>query len=112
MEEFQNKAVLWHKERFPNAQMSFVALKTCEEAGEVARAVNGLQGNLCATGGGSVPEEAADVVITLLVLLGRWFPNHDLLHEVQSKLNILTDPSSNHPASLQPIINNYSITKQ
>lgn len=80
--------------------MEHVALKTCEEAGEVAKAVNGQVGKNAATGGGDVAGEAADVLITLLVLLGRWFPDVDLLVEVRAKLTILSDPTSGHPSAL------------
>jgi len=80
--------------------MEHVALKTCEEAGEVARAINGVLGRNMATGGGDVGGESADVLITLLVLLGRWFPAVDLIGEVRAKLAILVDPTSGHAAAL------------
>jgi hypothetical protein len=92
----------WHRERFPMAEMEHVALKACEEVGEVAKAVNGVAGMNSAAGGGDVGAEAADVVITLLVLLGRWFPHVDLVGEVQARLAILTDPTSGHPAATIP----------
>jgi hypothetical protein len=98
----QAALVTWHVARFPDAEMVHVALKTCEEAGEVARAVNGVIGKNMATGGGDVPGEAADVLITLFVLLGRWFPEVDLLDEVRRKLAILVDPSSGHRAAALP----------
>lgn len=97
-------AVCWHKARFPNARMEHVALKLCEEAGEVARAVNGEAGMNSATSGGDVGAEAADVAIVLLVLLGRWFPDRVLTDEVERKLLILLDPNGGHPACALPVL--------
>ncbi len=64
----------WHRARFPDAQMFHVTLKAVEEIGEVAEAVNGVLGSRTMTTAGrcSVLEEAADVVITMLVLCDRW----------------------------------------
>lgn len=93
------RIVEWHEARFPAAQMEHVALKVCEEAGEVAKAINGVAGADSATGIGDVGGEAADVMIALSVLLGRWFPEIDLDVEVEQKLAVLTDPNSGHPAA-------------
>ena len=101
--EFEDLAaavVRWHVERFPMAEAEHVTLKACEEVGEVAKAINGWAGMNSATGGGDVGAESADVLITLMVLLGRWFPTVDLLAEVRAKYAILTDPTSGHPASI------------
>ena len=95
----QQRVVAWHEARFPEAEAVHVALKMAEECGEVASALNALVGKNSATGKGLVPEEAADVVITALVLLGRWFPGADLFAEVERKLAVLTDPESTHPAA-------------
>lgn len=97
----QDEIVAWHVRRFPDAQMEHVALKSSEEVGEVASAINAVVGFNSATGKGDVPSEAADVVISLMVLLGRWFPAFDLLEEVQKKLTILTDRNSGHRAALR-----------
>lgn len=99
MSALQAAVVSWHERRFPDAQMEHVALKTCEEAGEVARAINGVIGKNSATRRGEVGKEAADVLITLYVLLGRWFPDVDLDGEVAKKLAILTNPTSGHAAA-------------
>lgn len=98
-QELQQQVVAWHERRFPEARMELVGLKLAEEAGEVGKAINGLIGQNSATGGGDVAGESADVLITLMVLLGRWFPDADLFEEVQRKLLILTDPNSGHPAA-------------
>lgn len=104
IDALQAAIVLWHEQRFPRAEMVHVALKTCEEAGEVARAINGVVGMNSATGRGEVGKEAADVLITLFVLLGRWFPEVDLLAEVRTKLAILIDPMSGHLASIGAVV--------
>ena len=74
--------------------MEYVALKTCEEVGELASAVLGLVGtNSATTGKGDVAGEAADVVICIMVLLDRWYPV-SLFAAVEAKLAILNDLNS------------------
>jgi NTP pyrophosphatase (non-canonical NTP hydrolase) len=82
--------------------MFHVALKATEEMGEVAQAVNGVLSDRDAatSRGGTVAEEAADVVIALLALVDRWCPGADLLAEVERKLVVLTDPTSGHRSAL------------
>jgi len=99
--DLQRRIGDWHRARFPEAEIENVALKLSEEAGEVARAVNGQVGKNSATGGGSVPDEAADVVIAAMVLVERWCPGVDVLQAVENKLTTLTDPESGHPSSVQ-----------
>lgn len=95
----QLRAQAWHEERFPHANASNVALKLCEEAGEVASAINGTFGALSATGKGDVGDEVADVFIAGLVLLGRWFPDCNITTRIIMKLNKLEEVGA-HPASL------------
>lgn len=93
----------WHRARFPEAAMEHVCLKAMEELGEVAQAVNGVSGRNAPGRRGDVAEECADVVVCLIVLLGRWFPEADLLGEVARKAAILVDPNSGHrSAALRP----------
>ncbi len=92
LKSLQDRLCAWHNERFPDAQMEHVALKVCEEAGEVARAVLGVAGSKSATGYGNVGDEVADVFITGLVLLGRWFPDVDVCAHTNAKLIILETP--------------------
>ncbi len=96
-DELQRRAGAWHRSRFPEAEQHHVALKAIEELGEVAEAVNAIAGVNSATANGalSVPAEAADVVIALMVLLDRWH-TADLLVEVATKLLVLEDPGSGH----------------
>lgn len=101
LDAIQARAVEWHTKRFPAFVAERVALKLCEEAGEVGRAVNDMHPD-SATGRGDVPSEAGDVLIALLVLLGRWFPDADLLVEAERKLDILTDCDSGHPSAAAP----------
>lgn len=98
----QYRAKWWHMERFPDAQSYNVMIKATEELGEVARAVNGdLVGDPDRDRRGTAPEEAADVVITLMALLGRWYPEYELLDMVEKKLAILCDPNSGHRSALR-----------
>lgn len=97
--ELQWRAGTWHRDRFPYAQSEHVALKAAEEVGEVARAVNGEVGFNSATGGGSVIEEAADVVIALMVLVDRW-TDDDLMAAVDAKLTLLERPGAHRASAL------------
>ncbi len=101
---YLQKAVAdWHINRFPEAEPYHVMIKAMEELGEVASALNGdLAKNDGRKREGSVPKEVGDVIICLMVLLGRWYPEHDALLEVMEKLNILTDPNSGHRSAALP----------
>ena len=101
IESLQSRAVTWHKQRFPNAELAHVGLKLCEESGEVASAINGLVGTASATGKGDVLDESADVLISLMVILGRWrFDSFESLCDAaERKLDILLTPGA-HPASI------------
>lgn len=90
VDHLQARLVSWHEERFPQADPVKVALKLNEEAGEVASAVLGLVGSDSATGKGDVAEECGDVLIAILVLLGRWFPHVDVVSEAFAKLDLLS----------------------
>ena len=75
---------------FPNATVERVALKLASEAGEVCDAVIAYaSGNEHPERADQVGAEAADVLIVLLVLLGRYFPEVDLAAEVDAKLTRL-----------------------
>ena len=98
----QERAVSWHATRFPASQRRAVMLKAIAELGEVADAVLSEDSDDPAhrnTGDG-VTGEAADVVIALLVLTGRW-PGGDLMTAVARKLTILETPGA-HRSSLLP----------
>lgn len=102
LESLQSQAVTWHKQRFPNAQVEHVGLKLAEEAGEVASAINAIVGTGSATGKGLVLDESADVLIALLVIVGRWrFDSMEsLLEATEKKLEVLLTPGA-HPASIR-----------
>lgn len=92
----------WHEQKFPLATDIEVALKSCEEMGEVAQEVLGdSSNNSFPERGGHTPEEAADVAICLFILLERYYPGRDLLEEVQKKMDIMTDPNSGHRAAIE-----------
>jgi L-alanine-DL-glutamate epimerase-like enolase superfamily enzyme len=90
----------WHEKRFPGASSVQMALKMCTEAGEVADAVladTSQEGY--DTGKGDFGSEAADVIICLLALRGRYYPTVDLMAEIHHKLTMLETPGA-HRASL------------
>ncbi len=88
--------VAWHRERFPTAGPEHVGLKLASEVGELCDEVC----TAVLAPFGLIGKEAADVLICLLALLGRWYPSVDLLAEVRAKLAILTNPDSGHPSAL------------
>lgn len=100
----QGRVASWHARRFPAAQPYNVALKAMEEMGELAEALNGHltqdATDKVTARRGEVGAEAADVAICVMVLLGRWFPDRDLLSEVEAKLATLSDPASGHRSAL------------
>lgn len=100
LEDLQYRAYLWHCKRFPEAKMEHVTLKLSEETGEVAKAVNGISGFNSTTGSGDVGEESADVLICVFVLLSRWFPEVDLLRELNNKLTILETPGQHRASTI------------
>jgi len=89
----------YHVQRFPNAQVEHVALKLAEEGGEVASAVNDhvSEGDF---GKGDVVAEAVHTAFSLLALVGRWFPERDLLAEVEARLARNMDPNGGHRSCL------------
>jgi hypothetical protein len=104
MSDLQELAGRWHEQRFPDAIVFEVTTKTGEELGE-------LNAEVLIDHSGSMnlkptpltthaPEEAADVVICLMALMHRWYPEYDLMDEVQRKMEMLTDPSGGHRASI------------
>lgn len=104
LREIHAEILKWYEKKFgdtlgPNP-MEYMALKICEEAGEVASAVIGMNGKATATGSGNVLDECVDVLITTLVLMGEIYPGIDVETEIQSKLAILNNPASGHRASV------------
>lgn len=105
MDYLQEPATRWHTQRFPDAIVFEVTTKASEELGECAAEVlidksgtMNLKERPLTT---NAPAEAADVVLSLMVLLGRWYPGYDLMEEVAKKINKLTDPNSGHRAAME-----------
>lgn len=97
LEALAAMVVSWHRDRFPAAGPEHVALKAASEVGELCDEVCTVaMGAGSLTSSYEVGREAADVVICLLALLGRWYPDVDLLAEVRAKLAILRNPDSGH----------------
>jgi hypothetical protein len=97
----QKCAVDWHERRFPGATIGHVGLKLGEEVGEVHSALLAEFGFQSATGDGDVVSELADVIINVMVIAGRWYPNESVLERVDQKLRVLLDPNSGHRAALR-----------
>lgn len=93
-DDLQRRAVAWHKEKWPASLPYRQALKAMAELGEVAEELLAEPGNRPeAAVTEYVVNEAADVVITLLVLTGR-YSREDLLAAVDRKLTLLTTPGA------------------
>ena len=100
MHEIQTRAAAWHAARFPTCAAEDAALKAMAELGEVADAILARGRDAShPERAGEVTAEAADVVITMLALCGR-FTAGDLLTAVADKLTILETPGGGHPGSL------------
>lgn len=100
MSGLQERASAWHSARFARCTAEDIALKSMSELGEVADAVL-AEGRDAAhpERAGTVLAEAADVLVTLLALCGR-FGHGDLLAAVDAKLKILETPGGAHPGCL------------
>lgn len=105
-QRLQHRAAVWHRGRFPDAAVEHVALKAMSELGEVADALMAdARVNAARVDGDDetdVVAEAADVVIALLVMLGRWYPHRNLFREVLTKLVVLETPGAHPSARLPP----------
>lgn len=85
MPTLQRRCVAWHEHRFPDADQWKHFTKVVEEVGEVARAMVG--DNEGRPGRGDVVDECAQVVLTLVTLVGRWYPDRDLLVETLAEMS-------------------------
>lgn len=85
MPTLQRRCVAWHEHRFPDADQWKHFTKVVEEIGEVARAMVGDHEDR--PGRGDVVDECAQVVLTLVTLVGRWYPDRDLLVETLAEMS-------------------------
>lgn len=97
----QQRAANWHSRRFPEAKPYNVALKSGEELGELQKAVNSDLIYFVGDVPHGAPEEAADIMVSLLVLLGRWYSDSDLLSIVEKKLDLFETVNGGHRACLR-----------
>src|ERR1700730_2741880 len=95
----QDAIAAYHRLRFPDCTVEQITLKLAEEAGEGASAVNGMvsDGDY---GKGDPVGEAADSVFVHLALVGRFFPDRDLMAEVEARLARNMDPNGGHRSCL------------
>lgn len=98
----QNKIGGWHRARFPYANPNVVILRAMSELGELADALNAMAPDDVTNGtAGNPAEEAADVVIAMMVFVDRWYWKTDLLELVENKLAKLVDVHSGHRSALR-----------
>ena len=97
----QDRAAAWHAARFPLCTAGDIGLKMQAELGEVSDAILADDGRDAShpERAGTVLDESADVVVTLLALCGR-FGHGDLLTAVSRKLALLETPGGTHPGCL------------
>ena len=97
----QDRATAWHTARFPTCTAGDIGLKMQAELGEVSDAILAEGGRDAShpERAGTVLDEAADVVVTLLALCGR-FGHGDLLTAVSRKLALLETPGGTHPGCI------------
>lgn len=87
LDKIQAGCVVWHKAVHPNKEVLDLLAKLTEEVGEVARALVGeLEGR---PGRGDVCDEAAECVLVLATLVGRFYPHRDLLVDAAAELDRL-----------------------
>lgn len=85
-----DRLVIWHKRKFPHATLYDLGLKTGEESGELQSAILGFLSEIKPDGPygkGSVQHEAADNMITIMVIITRYmgFSMWDILDELITK---------------------------
>ena len=103
MTGIQDRAAAWHAARFPQCTAEDIALKSVAELGEVADAILAEgRDSSHPERAGTVLAEAADVLVTLLALCGR-FGHGDLLDAVDAKLAVLETPGGPHPGCLESL---------
>jgi NTP pyrophosphatase (non-canonical NTP hydrolase) len=80
----QSRSTAWRAQHYPDCTPTDVVAKLFEEGGELARAIIGdLEGR---PDRGDVGQEAAQVVLVVLSLVGRFYPDIDVLAEVNAEL--------------------------
>lgn len=73
----------WHASRFQDHDRWLILAKLTEEVGELARAV--IAEHEGRPGRGDVGQEAAQCVLVLMTLIGRFYPERDLLADVRGE---------------------------
>jgi hypothetical protein len=84
MSDVQDRAAAWVLAKFPESTQADRLAKLLEEAGEFARACIGQYEQR--PGRGDVGVEAAQTVLVIASLIGRYFPDIDLFAEVRLEL--------------------------
>ena len=87
MSYLQARTVAWSQRAHETAKPADFLAKAVEELGETARAVISDQNGR--PNRGDAPAEAAQVVVVLLGLIGRYYPGRDLLVEVAAEITRL-----------------------
>lgn len=79
----QDRCVEWHCARFPDHDKWLVLAKLTEEVGELARAM--IAEHEGRPGRGDPVQEAAQSALCLFTLIGRVYPEADLLEAVEAE---------------------------
>jgi NTP pyrophosphatase (non-canonical NTP hydrolase) len=84
--EFQMRCAAWRTAKFPDDEgsVSWVIAKAAEELGELSRAIIGEHEHR--PDRGDPVHEAAQVVLVIASLVGRFYPDRNLLEEAYDEL--------------------------
>lgn len=81
----QADAAYWHKTNHPDDGIYKMLAKAAEELGELARACIAI--DEARPGRGDPGHEAVDTVLVILSLVGRYFPDTDVLAELAKRVD-------------------------
>ena len=94
MSALQELCAEWHASRFPDHDRWLVLAKLTEEVGELARSIVGEHEGR--PGRGDIGQEAAQCVLVLMTLIGRFYPDLDILSDAWIEYGRVADIAG-HP---------------
>ena len=96
MTDLQTRVAAWHARRFPTAGAAELGLKASSEVGELCEALQAVIDDREPRDGHDAAYEAADVLVVILALVGRYFPGRDLLAETEARVTRFENPNGGH----------------